>query len=217
MKGLLTKDLIFMRTQWRFIFIYLLLILLFLITNTAPSFILGYCTLFFTILVMSTTGYDEANNGNSFLFTLPFSRGLYVAEKYLFGFCMGLLGWGIAVAFVLAQTAFFDPSADLLDMGADSLPWLLMVPIFLSLILPINLRFGSEKGRYAARILFALSILSVYLFRQASEAFQLPVADIANAFLRHRELTAAGATALTFVLFFFSYCVSRHIIAKKQF
>ena len=131
MKGLLTKDLIFMRTQWRFIFIYLLLILLFLITNTAPSFILGYCTLFFTILVMSTTGYDEANNGNSFLFTLPFSRGLYVAEKYLFGFCMGLLGWGIAVAFVLAQTAFFDPSADLLDMGADSLPWLLMVPIFL--------------------------------------------------------------------------------------
>ena len=54
-----------------------------------PSFIIGYLTFIGSVFTLSTISYDEFDNGNAFLFSLPITRKLYALEKYVFGFLTG--------------------------------------------------------------------------------------------------------------------------------
>ena len=45
----------------------------------------------------NTISYDEMNMANTYLFSLPVNKKIYVREKYMFSFIMTVFGWGIGV------------------------------------------------------------------------------------------------------------------------
>ncbi len=65
---------------------------------------IGFAT--FPLFTLSTISYDEFDNGNAFLFSLPITRAGYVVEKYCFALILALSAWTISTLLVvIAGTA----------------------------------------------------------------------------------------------------------------
>ena len=88
MKGLLIKDFSLLKNQKNFFILVFVMAGFLTIANGAESspatFVLPYVGFVSSFFVLSTISYDEYDNGNAFLFTLPFERKVYVVEKYVF-------------------------------------------------------------------------------------------------------------------------------------
>ena len=84
MKGLLIKDLRLMKNMGNSLAIILLVAVGMSFYISDMSFIVIYMAIIGTSFTSSTISYDEFDNGNAFLFSLPVSRKDYVLEKYLF-------------------------------------------------------------------------------------------------------------------------------------
>ena len=87
MKGLLIKDFCLLRNQKRLLPIFALLAVWFTVLHT-DGFAFPFLGMMSTILTASTISYDELDRCQTALFTLPFERGTYVAEKYVLGAIM---------------------------------------------------------------------------------------------------------------------------------
>ena len=87
MKGLLVKDFRLLKVQKNFFLLIIAVAIgMALFTNdVAPM--LGFLAFVLSIFTLSTISYDEFDNGNAFLFSLPVSRKDYAIEKY----CLGLI------------------------------------------------------------------------------------------------------------------------------
>ena len=83
MRGLLQKDLCLLVQRSRILLVMIGVGIL-MGFSADGSFVIGYLTMLCAILAISTISYDEFDNGNAFLFTLPISRKSYVVEKYVF-------------------------------------------------------------------------------------------------------------------------------------
>ena len=84
MRGLFEKDFRLL-CQNRQTLILFLMMAGFLGLTQNGTFVLGYLSFMFSILLTSTISYDEMDQGFEFLMTLPVTPKTYVQEKY--GFC----------------------------------------------------------------------------------------------------------------------------------
>ncbi len=82
MKGLLIKDFRLMKTQIRMFLIFIAIAVAMAISADDTSFMIGFITFVFSLFTLSTISYDEFDNGNAFLFTLPIR--LYCGEVLSF-------------------------------------------------------------------------------------------------------------------------------------
>lgn len=89
MTGLLIKDLKLLKVQRNFFLMFVAIAVWMQTFMDGVSFIIGYMTFCGSMAVLNTISYDEYDNGNAFLFSLPISRKGYVLEKYAFGFIIG--------------------------------------------------------------------------------------------------------------------------------
>lgn len=89
MKGLWTKDIRLISSQQKNLAVIWLVAAGILIATDQISFAISYTSVITIMTAISTISYDTFDNGNAFLFTLPFSRKEYTREKYLFS-----LFWG---------------------------------------------------------------------------------------------------------------------------
>ena len=98
-------------------------------------------------------------NGNAFLFTLPISRGGYAVEKYCFGLLLGGGTWILAMlaAFMISGFKGTISVPNSLISGLAILPVMLLMQ---AVMIPFQLKFGSEKGKIAiistVGVLFAI-------------------------------------------------------------
>ena len=90
MKGLLIKDFKLMKEQKNFLLIILIITIGMSLFTNDLSFALGFLTFIVSLFSLSTTSYDEFDNGNAFLFTLPITRSKYVIEKYYLSMILGI-------------------------------------------------------------------------------------------------------------------------------
>ena len=93
-------------------------------------FAVGFLSLVAALFSLSSISYDELDNGNAFLFSLPVSRGAYAAEKYVFGLILGLAGWILSVLFVLGVNLYrqAELSLEVLMTSFALLPLVLLLP-----------------------------------------------------------------------------------------
>ena len=105
MKGLLIKDFKLLKVQKNsFLLILCIAIGMEIFTNsTSSSFIIGYLSFVATLFTLSSISYDEFDNGNAFLFSLPITRKSYVIEKYGFGMIMGSSFWAFGTLIVILK------------------------------------------------------------------------------------------------------------------
>lgn len=147
MKGLLIKDFKLMKNQKNFLFLLILIAALFVFVKDV-SFIITYMTFIGTLFSISSVSYDEFDNGNAFLFSLPVTREGYVMEKYGFGLILGGGAWllGTILAVVVGRVQHGGTVTDTIMTALMILPLMLMI---LSVMLPFQLKYGGEKGRIA--------------------------------------------------------------------
>ena len=169
MKGLLIKDFKLLKGQKQFFAAVLIVMTVFLMTSTSPSFVIIYITVMMGMLTLTTISYDEHENGMGYLFTLPVSRKGYVREKYLFGIMTTLpvLAVVSAIAFLVSGIRHIDFTVE--EWGGAIMGSMLIVTMMLSLLIPIELKFGAERSRIAMTLVFGGAFAVVYIVAKASE------------------------------------------------
>lgn len=216
MKGLLIKDVRLMKNQKQFFLIVLVLWLFFAVSYDNPVFSVAYITTMFSFYTLSTLSYDTFENGIAYLFTLPVTRKEYVREKYLFGLLASIIPWGILNCIQIIMLFVKGTEFDFIEYLAASAASLPLVCLLLSLEIPIQLKFGAEKGRMAVFIAVGLGVAFAWIIGHIKD-----INDIMNAineiFALGIGVLAALTVAILAVLVYISYQFSVRIMEKKQF
>lgn len=222
MKGMLIKDLRLLKNQGKTLLLMLFVVAIFMnfITDVGPSFIVGYITIIFSLFTATTISYDEFDNCYLFLMTLPITRKKYVNEKYVFALlsiaCTWVLGTVLGTILLLTQPAVEMNAADWLG---SCIGYIFAAWICVSIMLPIRLKFDSEKSRYANLIMIAVVFNAAFLVSSAID--YLPVSIVEAGKEWFYGLSAGGvlgiAGGITAAAVIISYLCSQHIMAKKEF
>ena len=215
MKGLLLMDFKFLKRQRKFLLIVGLLVLVFLFNKDMSSFGVSYATMLFGIFAINSIYYDEANNGNAFLFTLPFSRKEYVFSKYLFGMIMGGGAWLLSSLIGIGYLSMANTGINIAEWFAINAVSLILLLVMLSFMFPIQFKFGMEKSRLVMIILFILVFMLINLFAGEDQVDRLNEGMV---FLERINPAVLFGGALVAVLAFtgISFVISVGIIEKKQ-
>ncbi len=216
MLGLIEKDLrlTLKRKQTLMVFFVMALIMG---LSMDGSFIIGYLTMFASIVAIGTISYDEFDNGFSFLMTLPFGRKTYVREKYLFSLMLAAIAWCFGIILCCVENAIRQNGA----IRADELPKLFaFIPLmYLSaaIMIPLQLKFGSEKSRIVLFIIFG--ILAALLFGGARTSVGTKILGRLVEVLDQMSsaVVLAVIVAVCMLLAGGSYYCSIKIMEKKEF
>ena len=222
MKGMLIKDFRLLKNQGKSLLLMLLVVAIFMnfTTDVGPAFIVGYITIIFSLFTATTISYDEFDNCYLFIMTLPVTRKKYVNEKYVFALlsivCTWVLGTVLGTILLLVQPAAEMNAADWLG---SCIGYIFAAWICVSIMLPIRLKFDSEKSRYANLIMIAVVFIAAFLVSSAID--YLPVSIVEAGKEWFYGLSAGGvlgiAGGITVAAVIISYLCSQHIMAKKEF
>ncbi len=158
MKGLLIKDFKLMKGQKNFFFLLVLVSIGMPAFSGDAAFMLGFLPFVLSLFTLSTISYDEFDNGNAFLFTLPVSRTGYAIEKYVLALLLGGGAWAFAALLAVAF-AVIKGTADIPEILMAAVLVLPVLIVVQALMIPFQLKFGSEKGRLA--LIGAFGLLAV--------------------------------------------------------
>ena len=219
MKGLLIKDFKLLKVQKNFFLIILCIAIgIEIFTNsTSSSFIIGFLSFVATLFTLSSISYDEFDNGNAFLFSLPITRKSYVIEKYGFGMILGSSFWAFGTLIVIFKEVITHKyvSIDTVIAAFIILPIVFAV---LAVMLPFQLKFGGEKGRIAIICTLVIVFLIGIVITKVANAFNINLS-----FLFHEIATLNSIIlilviiGITFFMLFVSYRISLSIMKKKEF
>ena len=222
MKGMLIKDFRLLKNQGKSLLLMLLVVAIFMnfITDVGPAFIVGYITIIFSLFTATTISYDEFDNCYLFIMTLPVTRKKYVNEKYVFALlsiaCTWVLGTVLGTILLLAQPAVEMNAADWLG---SCIGYIFAAWICVSIMLPIRLKFDSEKSRYANFIMIAVVFIAAFLVSSAIDYLPASIVEAGKEWFY--GLSAGGvlgiAGGITVAAVIISYLCSQHIMAKKEF
>lgn len=222
MKGMLIKDFRILKYQGKTLFLMLLVVavLMNLITDVGPTFIVGYITIIFSLFTVTTVSYDEFDNCYLFLMTLPVTRKKYVNEKYLFALLSIIFAWCAGIVFgIILMIVQPSGEVDAADWFGTCLGYIFTAWIFVSVMLPLRLKFDAEKARYANLIMIAAVAIAAFLISNALE--YVPAKIVGPGKEWFSGLGTGGILGLfavvTALVVVISYLCSRHIMAKKEF
>lgn len=217
MKGLLIKDFRLMAGQKRFFGATVVFMVLFVFSGMAEMTI-GYLTFIGALFALGTISYDEFDNGNAFLFSLPFDRKEYLLEKYLFGLLTGVAGSLLANLAVLASSLVGGAEYHLGEMLLTSLACLAVASLAIAFILPMQIKYGAEKGRYFAMGLYGILFLLIFLAVKSSQGSPESLEAAEAWFTSLDPIPVAIAAVLIYMtVMSVSYLVGMKILEKKQF
>ncbi len=214
MRGLLEKD-IRLLLHSKQTFLCFIAITIILGVTQKNTFVLGYSTFLMAALLVSTLSYDEMDHGLAFLFTLPIDRKMYVREKYLL--CIGgsIIAWFIALVLYLVVMVVSNSHivfSEELVKGVDFLP---IGILYLSLLLPLQIKFGVEKSRLVVLGVSVFAGIMIYFLAEKSGMLDGNVVVyalglIGDAAVDVIVLLVAGCLAVV------SYLCSCRIMKKKE-
>lgn len=217
MKGLLIKDFKLILMQKNFFIIIIVVACLISISSQDPTFMIGFITLILSLFTVSTISYDEFDNGYPFLLTLPFSRKTYVLEKYVYGLILGTGAWIVSVMIcsLMLIVQGKPVTSDMLIGAFVILPMFLVIE---SLMIPVHLRFGGEKGRYALIACVGVLVVIGFVVMKIVEIFHIDVLPLILA------IDALGPVMFMMILLMIGFLimlvslkVSLSIMNKKEF
>ena len=218
MKGLLMKDFRLMKNQKTFLLIIGFIAAILLVTSENPSFVISYVTITFSMFSVMTLSYDEYDNGTAFLFSLPVSRKKYVIEKYIFSLLIGGTAWIIITFFSAAYTYVKFPEENIKEYLLIAAINFGILLIFTTLILPMQFKFGAEKGRIA--ILGAIGVIFISGFIGGKLLKPMGI-DIDTLIAQMSKVKPAQAVIWLFgcglILLCVSSMISIKIMEKKEF
>lgn len=217
MKGLLIKDLKLIKMQKNFFLTIIVIAAAFTFGVGNLSFPLGFLPFVVSLFSLSTISYDEFDNGNAFLFTLPITRKGYVKEKYLLAFLLAVVSL-ILGNLIACVAALFKKETLTTDIIWISLAILCTVTVVQAVMLPFQLKYGAEKARIA--IIITVGILFL-IGAVIAKIFKTVKFDTTSILVKLSELhigVLIAATAfIAALLLLLSMQISTKIVEKKEF
>ncbi len=220
MKGLWIKDLKLMTAQNYFFLLILLIAIGMSISAEDVSmmtFSLGFVPFVVSLFGLSTISYDEFDNGNAFLFTLPITRKEYVLEKYALSFVLAFVSLVMMFLFTIFMVA---QKGMMLDFDGWMIPFGLFALILLlqAIMIPFHLKFGQERGRIAIIVLIGALLLIATFIQKGLEFIGIDWMQV----LQSLPILGQGTMLIllygvSFVLLIISLKISIHIVSKKEF
>jgi ABC-type transport system involved in multi-copper enzyme maturation permease subunit len=165
MRGLIIKDLLYIKNNYKMTF--LMFIGSILISIALGNYLLAVTIVPITLLAsaVSTFQTDEFYNTDAYTLSYPLSRKKIVLSKYLFTILMTILSTYIGIVIYLLIYVIINPGYNGLNL--DMLKYLIMLEcatlIVNSIFFPIIYKVGCEKSRYVLMsiIMLILGILAV--------------------------------------------------------
>jgi ABC-2 type transport system permease protein len=217
MKGLLVKDFKLMKMQKNFFLAIISVSIFITITSANSSFTIGFLSFVGSLFTLSSISYDEFDNGNAFLFSLPITRKSYVIEKYSFGLIVGCASWlfGTIISLIAVLSKNTGSFSDTLMIASMVLPTTILL---LAFILPFQLKFGGEKGRIAiigvAGFMFAVGAIIMNIAQALGVDL---IAVFNNLPALSMQMSLALLVVILLIILFISYRISLAIMNKKEF
>lgn len=218
MKGLLIKDFKLMKNQKQFFLMILFFCIFFVVINGNPAFMISYLMVMCSFFTLSTISYDDFEHGMGYLFTLPVTRKIYVTEKYVFGLLTSSAAavLSLIVLFVFLMTGYVDISIG--ELFSEVVGSMVVVVLIMVLMIPVQLKFGSEKGRIPMLAVMAGAAAIGFAAIKILDAMNISVVEIMDRMIKNYPiLLAVGACILIAVFSIISFGVSLRIMRKKQF
>lgn len=217
MKGLLVKDLCYLKNQRSFIVgIFLISLLLGMTQKGNSVFVIAYCVFIGAMLALGTCTTDEQNSGFAFLFSLPISRKTYALEKILLLvlICIlsAILGIGVQIVVGLVRHS--------LDFGmyfacAGIILWI--YALFFSFLLPAQLKYGAERSRIITFLAIGLFFAFIAVAATLMSIETTSLLNLVNRFVALPVPVIVGIGAFTsFCVLALSYRVSVRLLMKKD-
>ena len=202
MKGLLIKDVLNLRPQFRIYIIILLIWFAIALFRADYTFFSGVMVMFVVMLPINTIAYDEKAGWDKFGLTMPLSRDDIVLAKYLFMICTIT---AIAVITFIGNLIITRDVAESAGVMLYAMP----VGLILDAVIMLLLKFGVEKGR----VVFIAAMLIAFV-----------VAMVVVTEGNPGELIAVSETVFNIILWLagiimtaLSVMVSRNIYNRKDF
>ena len=184
----------------------------------SPSYMVSFLTFIATLFVLTTISYDEFDNGYSFLFTLPVSRKLYVTEKYVFELLLGAGIWCITTALAAVYVVVTGAAELNTDWIMSYIIYLGFVLLIVAVTVPVQLKFGGEKGRIAMIIVLGGMFLAGWVIVKGLKKIGMDVEAVLD---KTSSMGIAVFLGIWFVIFciilFISFGVSVKIMERKEF
>lgn len=216
MAGLLVKDFGLMRLQKSSILIIIVMSIVMAFSANNDFFLIGFIIFIIPQLAVTTVSYDEHENGNAFLFTLPVSRSLYVREKYFLGALLCIASLVFADALCLVINLFRGVA--LRELLIASLPMAMLRLIVFAIMLPVQLKFGAERSRMVLIIIWAATIVLPFSAAKLFGLEDLEVSDLSSMLPSLQIGTMLLAMAVfTAICVLLSMRISMSIMKKKEF
>lgn len=219
MKGLFIKDIKLILSNKSVFVIIVVMMALLAFSNTAVSaFVTSYISILFTMLVVTTISYDDFDRCMSFLMTLPVSRKDYVREKYLFAVTGELCGMLLSFVLNMAINLIKNSQTDLNELGFSMAVIFFMMLIFMSVLIPVQLKFGGERGRIVLVACVIGSVAAAFGFIQLIRLFNVDIDWVINTLiLGNFAVAVAVFVAIAAICLFASYTLSNRIMRKREF
>ena len=211
MKGLIIKDICLMAQRKRF-FAVMLVFVIMMNFNAGSDFASMWCMMIASIFVISTFAYDEYDNCYPFLMTLPLEKKDYALEKYCFGFIIS--AFALLVSLVISIGCCIVKGVSISEMfDSFSLTFLLFPLFVLDICIPINVKFGSDRGRLVLVLVFAaIACITTFIEREFPD-YKIVMNAAFEELGTQTILIFLAIAALTLL----SILLSMRIMEKKEF
>lgn len=221
-KGMLIKDIIFLKTQ-KMIFLIagLMAAMVLVLRNEAIGFGIAYIVVMCAIVPINTIAYDEQEKGYLFLFSMPVTRKGYVQEKYLLEILVLMISWAVITGLGLASSAFSGGKISTTETFMTAVTMLIAAIIMMSIFFPVQFRFGTEKRQIIMFILIFGGVLAVVFAEEflqhlgidsskAAKTLQVVLANLSPAVMMVSGIVFAAVCMAV------SYFISVQIMQKKE-
>ncbi|MBQ2934761.1 MAG: ABC-2 transporter permease [Lachnospiraceae bacterium] len=212
MIGLLIKDIKLMKNQ--IVFFLITIVCGLILIPKQP--LIGAWLLTFVIanFAIGSMTYDDFDNGNAFLFTLPFTRKQYANEKYLFSLAMGSLVWILLFLYNVIYQAIVNKRVDIYEVLFLESVVIIFTLLMLSVMFPIQFKYGGEKGRIANIAIIGVGLIIIFTVGN--------IVSIDSVTMKITEMMNELSISVLFILiavaaYFVSMLFSQKIISQKEF
>ena len=214
MKGLLLKDIFILRKQFISLFPIFIFYGAFGAYTNQFNFLAAFLPFLFGMLVITSFSYDEAAKWQGYALSLPISRRRLVCSKSLLTILFFLAGLSCSSLFSLCMHPLLNKPG-LQNTLVSCLASSGICLIFASIMLPVILYFGVEKGRIILFIIYVLPFAFLFLADKAGLLTPENLSFMKEAdFLKY---LAIGSIVTVLAFFFISILISIKIMEKKEY
>ncbi len=158
MKGLILKDILNLRKQFKTTLLVIGFFAIYAYGTNNPSYMLSMVTLIFAMMPITAMAFDDMSKWDRYALAMPISRKSIVASKYILSICLSLVS--IVISFFISYLVIL-PRTDITGKELLLIAYLVFYTslVFASIVLVFIYKYGVERARVISLGIFVLPMM----------------------------------------------------------